>query len=103
MRNDVEITLITEILEPDEYGIPQKVSEDRADVYAGIRSVSASEFFNAGREGLRPEWQFTMFLDDYDGQKIVEYNGKQYEVYRTYYGRSDKVELYVQERGATNG
>ena len=103
MRNDVEITLITETFQEDAYGIPQKIGETRTDVYAGIRSVSASEFFNAGREGLQPEWQFTMFLDDYDGQKIVEYNGRQYEVYRTYYGRSDRVELYVQERGATNG
>lgn len=103
MTRDVMITLITPVTMTDEYGIPQPTTEERVNVLAGCESVSASEFFEAGRNGLRPEFRFTLFFGDYDGQKIVEYNGKEYTVYRTYMGKSDTVELYVQQKGATNG
>ena len=103
MTRDVQITLISPVMTEDEYGIPQPGEPERVDVLAGCESVSASEFFEAGRNGLRPEFRFTLFFGDYDGQRIVEYNGKQYTVYRTYMGKSDTVELYVQQKGATNG
>ena len=45
----------------------------------------------------------TMFAYDYEGEKIVEYQGKRYAVYRTYLGRDDTLELYVQEEGRSNG
>lgn len=104
MRETTTINLIFEVMEPDSYGIPQMVSEEKNQVFAEIRSISAAEFYNAGRNGLRPEFRADVFFADYDGQKIVELeNGKKYEIYRTYYRDDDMVELYCQERGATNG
>lgn len=103
MERDTEIVLITPVTAADEFGIPQEGTPIRRTVMARVGSVSASEFFDAGRNGLRPDYRFTMFLYDYDGEKIVEYLDKRYSVYRTYIGRNDTIELYVQEEGRTNG
>lgn len=103
MTRDVEITLITPSFALDDWGIPQPNAEATNTVMARIGSVSASEFFEAGRNGLRPEYKFTMFLYDYDGQRELEYDGTRYTVYRTYMGKSDTVELYVALKGGTNG
>ena len=103
MTRDIELTLITPVMAADAYGIPQESTPTRRTVLARVDSITASEFFEAGRNGLRPEYKFTMFMYDYKGEKIVEYNGKQYSVYRTYMGHSDTIELYVQQKGETNG
>lgn len=103
MTRDIELTLITPVMAADAYGIPQESTPTKRTVMARVESVTRSEFFDAGRNGLNPEYKFTMFLYDYQGEKIVEYDGKQYAVYRTYMGRSDTIELYVEQRGETNG
>lgn len=102
MTRDVEIVLISPSYAVDEWGIPQPDAEAQVVVMARISSVSASEFFEAGRNGLRPEYKFTMFLYDYNGERELEYEGTRYTVYRTYMGRSDTVELYVALKGGTN-
>lgn len=102
MTRDVEIILISPSYAVDEWGIPQPDAETTTTVMARISSVSASEFFEAGRNGLRPEYRFTMFLYDYNGERELEYEGTRYTVYRTYMGRSDTVELYVELKGGTN-
>lgn len=73
-------------------------SETKKTVYANVKSVTANEFFNAGQIGLAPEYKFTMFGPDYSGEKIVEYNGYRYTVYRTYQATTDLLELYVELR-----
>ena len=100
-RSDV-IDLISETIEPDEFGIERPTEGKRA-VFVQTESVTRSEFFDAGRAGLNPEYRFTMFAGDYEGEEIVEYNGKRYAVYRTYRGKDDTLELYVERRGGTNG
>ena len=66
-------------------------------------SVTRSEFYEAGRNGLNPEYRFTMFFGDYSGESVVEYNGDTYSVYRTYLRKTDIIELYVERKGGTNG
>jgi hypothetical protein len=39
-----------------------------------------------------------VFFGDYAGEKIVEYNGTRYTIYRTYQARNDLIELYVERR-----
>ena len=70
-------------------------------VYANVRTVSASEFFNASQIGLNPDIQFTMFAPDYNGETIIECNGFRYAVYRIYRASSDKMELYAQREAGT--
>ena len=69
-------------------------------VFVRPRSVYASEFYQAAAVGLKPS--LTLVLSsfaDYDGEKLVEYNGKEYTVTRTYQRPDrDSVELTLEER-----
>ena len=100
---DTVITLITETYANDDSGVPRK-TEAAADVFAKKRSVSRSEFFEGGRNGLNPEYEFDVFKGDYDGQRVIEFESKRYGVYRTYEpDDTDYIELYVSRKGGTNG
>jgi hypothetical protein len=44
-----------------------------------------------------------MFFGDYNGEKLLVYNGQTYSIYRTFQGNTDIVELYVERKGGTNG
>lgn len=72
------------------------------DVFAQVDSVTRAEFFDGGRNGLNPELRFTLFFGDYNGERIVEYNGETYAVYRTFHARKDSIELYTERKGGTN-
>ena len=101
-RSDV-IQLIPTTSQKDEYGIPRTVEGDPREVMCYVDSVTRSEFFDAGRNGLNPEFVFRMFFADYEGESILEYNGNRYGIYRTYNNASDEVELYAERKGGTNG
>lgn len=92
------IYLINESYTPDEIG-QYIATETKRMVFCDVRSVSRSEWFDAGRNGLHPEYLFTMFAPDYKGEKIVEYDGNRYGVYRTYVGKNEQLELYVESKG----
>lgn len=97
MDRSTPINLIAETWQRDAYGINQK-AETSKKVYADVGSVSMSEWFEGGRSGINPELRITMFVGDYSGEKILECNGHRYTVYRTYLGRNDTIELYVERR-----
>lgn len=86
----------------DNNGVWRKTPHERV-VYCQVDSVTRSEFYEGGRNGLNPEYRFTMFAYDYQGEDTVEYNGRQYGIYRTYMGRNDSIELYAERKGGTNG
>lgn len=98
-RSDV-IKLITESWAEDTYGVLQP-TETTKTVFCDVESVTGSEIAEFGRNGINPELRFTMFRYDYNGERIVEYNGDRYSVYRTYFARNDTIELYVERRGGT--
>lgn len=95
-RSEV-ISLISETHTKNAYGI-ETTTESSRDVYVNVQSVTRQEFFDAGQAGLQPQYEFVMFRPDYEGEKIVEYKGKRYIVYRTYARKDDNLELYVEER-----
>ena len=101
MDKSAVITLIQTNKRQDEYGrwIPYTTKRD---VFCQVDSISQNEFFEAGRNGLNPEFRFTMFQYDYQNEVLVEYKGDQYSVYRTYIRRDDNIELYVERKGGTN-
>ena len=101
MDRTVIIKLIKTTYTKDAYGV-SKASETAREVMAQLDSVTASEFFEGGRNGLNPEYRFRIFLYDYDDEKIIEYNGKRYAVYRTYEARNDRLDLYAERKGGTN-
>lgn len=83
----------------DEYGNPVTNIEETT-VYVQPRGVYQSEFYNAAQLGLKPS--LTLYLAnraDYDGQKFLEYEGKEYEVIRTdWNAQRDGLALICEER-----
>lgn len=98
---DAFVTLIKEVATTDEYNVCQ-VTETTNEIMCKQESVSQSEFFSGGRNGLNPEMKFTVFTGDYEGERTCEYEGERYAIYRTYTD-GDETELYVQREGGTNG
>ena len=86
----------------DADGIPRKQKPVRRKVYAKKKNVTQTEFFSGGRNGLNPELMFTMFGADYQGEKILEWDGKNYAIYRVYHPDEDYIELYAERKGGTN-
>lgn len=90
-----QITLIgmEQIQDPLLQWIPR---ETKRSVLCQIGSVSAQEFFEAGRSGMKAQFRVSMFAPDYAGETTVEYNGQRYGVYRTYLVKEDTIELYLE-------
>ena len=99
---DDVLTLLKVTTEKDARGVLHKSISSR-DVFCNRSSVSRNEFFEGGRNGLNPQYRFTMFCGDYNGETVVIYKGLPYSVYRTYLARTDTIELYVERKGGTNG
>ena len=95
--------LIATAYNTDAYGV-QWPTETKQKIYCNVSSVSASEWFEGGRNGLNPELRVTTFSADYSGEKILEYNGARFTIYRTYVAKNDTIELYCERReGNANG
>ena len=111
MDRSCVITLVKETTTKDAYGVERTSRTSRSilaqvdsrNVFAQVDSVTRTEFFDGGRNGLNPEFMFTMFFGDYEDEPEVIYKGKRYAVYRVYHGRNDTIELYVERKGGTNG
>lgn len=73
------------------------------EVFCQVDSVTRSEFYEGGRNGLNPEYRFSVFAGDYNGETVARYDGQLYTIYRVYKARGDVVELYAERRGGTNG
>jgi hypothetical protein len=100
-RSEV-ITLVAVTRTQNDFGVWEE-HETRRNVFCQVDSVSRSEFFEGGRNGLNPEYRFKLFFGDYNGETVVIFKGSAYSVYRTYQPRTDTVELYVERKGGTNG
>lgn len=87
--------LVAESYTQNDYGVLEKTTT-RTQVYVNVTSVTSQEWFEGGRNGLNPQYRFTMFQFDYTGEKIIEYNDKQYTIYRTYNRSVDEIELYTE-------
>lgn len=101
VRNDV-ISLISETKVKNSLGV-YSTEYVYKQVFCNVTSVTASEFFDGGRSGFKPEYRMSMFRGDYNDEKLLEYNGLTYAIYRTYKGGTDRVDLYVERKGGTNG
>lgn len=86
---DSVITLVSEVPTIDEYGDPVMTSTSRQ-VFAELKSIGLSEFYQAQAVGLKPEIKFVIadYLDYNNEETIIytPYNGTEevYKVLRTY-------------------
>ena len=83
----------------DKYG-NKTTKEVKRTVFVQPRGVYASEFYNAAQLGLQPS--LTLFMtnrNDYQGEKILEFEGKEYSVIRVdWTAQRDGISLICEER-----
>lgn len=85
---DDVINLISE--NPEAHGVFASTTETKKQCYCRVESVSRSEFYRARENGIEPELVFVLSeYADYNGEKIVEHNGKRYRVIRAYVAGSN--------------
>lgn len=105
MFNEV-IKLVSQVKSVDAYGDIQ-VSETEREVFAELKSITQSEFYQAQAVGMRPELKFVIadYLD-YAGEQIIRYKDyatnkeETYSVIRTY--RNGNALEIVVRRGVEN-
>lgn len=82
-----------------EDSIGQKIpTVKKRTIFCDVTSVSRSEWFEAGRNGIKPEYRFVVNRYDYNGETECEFEGNRYGIYRTFAGRNDDLELYVEKK-----
>lgn len=83
----------------DTYG-NETITRTERDVFVYARGVYNSEFYNAAQAGLHPS--ITLVLAnkaDYEGETLVGFEGKMYDVIRTdWTAQRDSMSLVLQER-----
>lgn len=100
---DDVLTLYCTTQYKDEYGVTRERIDPRL-IFCRVNSVTRAEFFDAGRNGLNPEFVFTVFSGDYHGERTCRYHDRDYGIYRTYHvPGTDDTEIYAERKGGTNG
>lgn len=93
MSYDHELTLVKQTYAKDGIGNQIPIARTKRTVLCKLKSVSRSEFYSAAVKGLRPEAVFEVNKYEYDDETEVEFEGKRYEVIRTYPVGFEDVEL----------
>lgn len=83
----------------------EHIARTRRKVFVLPRSVYNGEFYNASVAGLHPSITLTLAnRADYDGETLVEYEGKTYNVIRTdWKAQRDTITLILEERTNAEG
>lgn len=97
MDRSKPIYLVSETYTKNQYGVLIPTITKRK-IFANVTSVTATEWFEGGRNGLNPELRMRVFAPEYHGEEVVQFNGKYYAIYRTYMARDDVMELYVERK-----
>lgn len=77
----------------DKFGNPIK-TEKKTTILCNELSVYSTEFYNAGKIGLKPQAVLEIHFFEYNEEKQVEYQGTVYEILRKY-KKGDLVELTI--------
>lgn len=101
MTYDYELILITpgQITE-DEVGNQIETDPIETPIYCGLKSVGRSEFYNAAVTNLRPELVFVIHGYEYNNEKLVRFEDKDYRVIRTYANGFEEMELTCEKVAA---
>ena len=97
MNQAAKINLLTTEYTQDDLG-EWTETQTKDTVFAYVDSVTMTEFYEAGLQGFKPEFRFTVWMTEYNEQETLEYNDKVYQIYRTYIRNDGRIELYVTER-----
>jgi len=87
--------IVDELLQETEITLPELV-------YCAPISIGQREFSVAAQVGLKAQLTLIIDHDEYDGEKVVEYNRMKYSVYRTFVRGDGDIELYCEVRKGVN-
>ena len=96
---DDVLVLIGKAYQENELLEQEEQETSRTEVFGQLRSVTRAEWFEAGREGMKPALLFVTSWLNYEGQQEAELGGVRYRIYRTYRVQgTELVELYLEEK-----
>lgn len=89
--------LIMQSISKGKYGT-EETTESERETFCGVISISMSEFFTAGKDGIKPEICLAVRSEEYEGERKARFDNDEYDIYRIY-GRTDGyTELYCKRR-----
>lgn len=95
MTKICKLTLIKEVSGKDDIGQVTE-TESKTTLIAEVSSVTQSEFMQGQQDGLSPAYVFKISIFGYSGERIVEFGGDRYSIYRTYLPDDNHIELYTE-------
>ena len=72
-------------------------TETSRTVCADVNNATRMEFYEAYKAGLQIALNITIRYEDYEGEKLVEFNGQRYKVERLYSADRERMELSCTE------
>lgn len=96
------ITLIktvppTEATNENGFAQPPEDEPSRS-IFCNKKSVGYSEFYRSQQAGYKAELKVDIYLQDYEGETLVEFEGKRYKVLRTYESKNGEfIELTLSD------
>ena len=97
MNRIVSAKLVSETVTQDSVGQNIK-TQTFNEIIGKVYSVFQREFYQAEQYGLRPEGVIETCAFDYNGERILLLDEKEYSIYRTFLKGTDRIELYFGER-----
>ena len=92
-----EITLCKKAAKQDCIGQAIDEALETRTIQCKVDSIGRSEWSTAQQGGYEAEIMLKVFSASYEGESLAQYNGKTYEVYRTFQD-GDETELYLGTR-----
>lgn len=89
-RDVVELVDVTYTTNEIGDSVQQKTSRQ---VFANKKSIRQSEFYQAQATGLKPEVMFEVRTEEYRDESILIYEGKEYNIIRTYDKNGEITEI----------
>lgn len=93
----IRATVVWLVDRPKKRGVFDAEVTTERKVYAVISSVGMRESYHAMANGLRPDYRFKLAIsEEYQGEPKLKYNGKLYNIIRTYVTDDGGIELTVE-------
>lgn len=67
-------------------------------VFCSVVSIGQKEFTASMQAGMKSELLLIVNYDEYEGQRVIEYNRALYSIYRTFVRDDGNIELYCEVR-----
>lgn len=84
----------------DENGVLKDEIIYKKPCFCTVSSLYMRDTYAAFQAGIKPAWKLSIFYGDYDNELTVEFEGIEYDVYRTYVD-GDTIELYLRRDAGT--